>query len=126
MGSLVQIRKTTRHALPRVQFERIARAVLGRSYELSLVLCGDGLAVRINKRHRHKSYRANVLTFPLTKTEGEIFLNVHAALREAKRYRVSLGKRLTLLYVHACLHLKGIRHGTRMERETKRLVKRFG
>src|SRR3990167_2810110 len=78
----------------RIPFEEIAQAVLGKNYELSLVICGDNLARRMNREYRlpslklrqasKKNYSPNVLSFPLSKTEGEIFLNVRAAARGAR------------------------------------------
>ena len=122
---IVEIRRTTRHPLPRIPFEKIARALLPKQYQLSLVLCGDTLARKINRTYRKKTYAANVLSFPLDKYEGEMFLNVEAAAREAKRFKVSLRARLTLLFVHGCLHLKGMRHGNSMERLERKMLKRF-
>lgn len=124
-AAIVEIRKTTRGTLPRVPFETIAREVLPRRYQLSLVLCGDTLAQKMNTTYRKKYYTPNVLSFPLEKDEGEIFLNVRAAASEAKRYRVSPRARLALLFVHGCLHLAGMRHGKNMERIEARVQRRF-
>lgn len=122
---VVEILRTTRHSLPRVPFEKITRALLPKQYHLSLVLCGDTLARKMNRVYRKKTYAANVLSFPLDKYEGEIFLNVEAATREAKRFRVSLRVRLALLFAHGCLHLKGMRHGRAMEQLEKRTLGKF-
>ena len=65
----------------------------GPRYELSLVVCGDSLAQRMNKIYRKKTYKPNVLSFLFSKTEGEIFLNVQCAKREAKKYGTTLQKR---------------------------------
>lgn len=122
----LDIRSTIRSPAPKgVPFERIAKAALGSTYELSLVLCGDTLAQRMNKRYRQKTYKPNVLSFPISKTEGEIFLNVRCAQREARKYGVSTRERLALLLVHGCLHLKGLDHGGKMEREELRILKMF-
>ena len=93
---------TTRDSIPRVAFDRIARAILGAHYQLSLVVCGDALATRMNIKHRGKNYSPNVLSFPLSKNDGEIFLNLRVAVREAKRFDVSVNGRLTLLFAHGC------------------------
>ena len=121
--------------MPQIPFERVAREILGTEHELSLVLCGDALARKMNRRYRlpalklrqagKKSYAANVLSFPLSKSEGEIFLNIRAAEREAKRFGVPVRERLILLFAHGCLHLQGRKHGKNMEREEARLVKTF-
>ena len=122
---MLGITKTTRGSLPRIAFEEIARDVLGAGYELSLVICGDKLAQRMNKEYRKKTYYPNVLSFPLSKSEGEIFLNVRKAAREAREFRVPLKSRLALLYVHGLYHLKGLDHGTKMERLEAATLKKF-
>ena len=110
----------------RIPFEAIARSVLGAQYELSLVICGDELARRINRENRKKSYSPNVLSFPLGKLEGEIFLNIRKAEREAREYKTSPRARLALLFVHGLYHLKGLDHGERMERAERTTLKKFG
>ena len=125
MSTSVDIRKTVRGPVPRLPFERLARAVLGSRYELSLVICGDQLASRINHENRKKSYSPNVLSFPLEKNEGEIFLNIRKAEREAREYQTTSAARLALLYVHGLYHLKGLDHGTRMERAELATLKKF-
>jgi len=112
--------------MPRLPYERMARAVLPRGYELSLVICADTLAQRMNREHRKKTYPPNVLSFPISKTEGEIFLNVRKAAREARRYHVTLRDHLAHLFVHGCFHLKGLRHGRIMEAHERRILRRFG
>lgn len=110
----------------RVPYENMAHAVLGATYELSLVICGDDLATRMNKEYRHKSYSPNVLSFPIGKAEGEIFLNVRKAEREARAFGIALEERLALLFVHGCFHLKGLAHGRIMEGQERRTLARFG
>ena len=112
--------------MPRLPFEAMARVTLGNKYELSLVICGDSLAQRMNKTYRQKTYKPNVLSFPLSKHEGEIFLNAQCAKREAKKYGTTVQKRLALLFVHGCFHLKGFKHGTEMEAAEQKVLKPFG
>ncbi|MDO8513958.1 MAG: rRNA maturation RNase YbeY [bacterium] len=109
----------------RIPFEKIAHSVLGKKYELSLVICGDFLARKMNKTYRKKIYAPNVLSFPLFKQEGEIFLNVRAAAREAKQFNIPLRERLAHLLVHGCFHLKGLRHGRIMESKERRTLRAF-
>lgn len=112
--------------MPRIPFESIARHVLGASYQLSIVICGDTLARRINTSYRKKTYSPNVLSFELDKHEGEIFLNLRKTEREAHRYGVSVKQRLALLYVHGLFHLKGMDHSDRMERMEQQTLRKFG
>ncbi len=123
---MVDIKKTVRGNMPRLPFEEMAHAVLGKSYELSLVVCGDTLAQRMNKQYRKKSYRPNVLSFPLDKGSGEIFLNLRKAEREAAQYGVSVRDRFALLYAHALWHLKGYDHSEEMEKLELKTLKEFG
>ncbi|MHB1086261.1 MAG: rRNA maturation RNase YbeY [Minisyncoccota bacterium] len=122
----VEIKKTIRGSAPKLPFEDLARAVLGPSYQLSLVLCGDKLAQRINVAYRKKSYYPNVLSFELDAKEGEIFLNVRKAEREARQYGVTAKQRIALLYVHGLFHLKGLAHGDAMENAELKVLKKFG
>jgi rRNA maturation RNase YbeY len=121
----IDITVTVRGSVPRIPFGELAEAVLGKSYELSVVVCGDTLARRMNIEHRKKSYRPNVLSFPISKTEGEIFLNLRKAEREAKHAGISTRKRLALLYVHALFHLKGLDHSDHMEAEERKVLNTF-
>lgn len=124
-SGLFAIKKTVYSPLPKIPFQRIARAILGPHYELSLVICGDSLARKMNRTYRKKAYAANVLSFPLEAREGEILLNVAAAAREAKKFKTSLHARLMLLFVHGCLHLKGMRHGAKMDELEETMLGKF-
>ena len=109
---------------PQVPFEKIARELLPRDYSLSLVLCGDSLSRRLNRENRKKDYSANVLSFPLSKTEGEIFINVRKAAKEAGTNTINA--RIAHLFVHAILHLKGLKHSDKMDGTEQRILRRFG
>ena len=126
MPPVVSIKKTVRGQVPRLPFEELAKGIFGTKYELSLVICGDTLARRMNKEYRKKTYKPNVLSFPISRYEGEIFLNVQCAKREAKKYGTTLPKRLALLFVHGCLHLKGLDHGDKMEAAEQKVLKKSG
>lgn len=120
------IANTTRAKTPRVPFERIARVVLPKDYSLSLVIAGRTLTKRLNYERRKKTYEPNVLSFPLSKKEGEIFINPHVARREAKRGGISFESRIAHLFVHGCLHLLGHDHGAAMDAKEAKILKQFG
>ena len=130
-GPTVDIRKTTLASSLDVPFKKIAQEILPERYQLSLVLCGDTLSRCINRTHRQprqtnkKNYAPNVLSFPLERYGGEIFLNVRKAEREAKTLGIPARERIAHLFAHGCLHLKGLTHGTRMDTLEKRLLKKF-
>lgn len=120
------IRRTTRGRAPRIPFEKIARDILPKQYALSLVVCGDMLSREINRSYRKKDYSPNVLSFPLGKMEGEIFLNIRKAEREAKTFGTSVEKHVAHLFAHGCFHLKGLGHGRAMDRSEEKVLRKFG
>lgn len=122
---MIDIHQTVKDK-PRLPFEKMADEVLGKVYQLSLVICGDKLAQRMNMEYRKKSYRPNVLSFELAKNEGEIFLNIRKAAREAKQEGVSTNARLALLFIHGCFHLAGHDHSDKMEALEAKVLKKFG
>ncbi len=115
----------TRGTYPRVSFCTIAEEILGAHYELSVVLAGDTRARTLNVLHRKKNYIPNVLAFPLHARAGEIILNPNKAVREAPQYGHTPRTHLTFLFIHACLHLKGMDHSPRMEKLEKDYLARF-
>ena len=125
-NKIVSIRKTARNAAPSLPYEAIAKKILGNDYDLSLVICGDTLAQKINTQYRKKAYKPNVLSFPYSRKSGEIFLNVAKARREATEFNVPFRDRLAFLFIHACWHLVGLDHGVTMERREKEILRSFG
>ena len=124
MKARIDITRTVKGA-PALPFERMARSVLGKNYSLSLVVCGDTLARRINAEYRKKTYAPNVLSFELAKNEGEIFLNLRKAEREAHSYGVSRTEHVAYLFVHGLFHLRGLQHGRTMELAEQKVMRAF-
>jgi probable rRNA maturation factor len=106
------ISNKTRRRLPPIKFEQIKDEILGQEYALSLVFCGDALSRRLNKTYRGKDYPTNVLSFPISHTSGEIFIN----LGRLKGFSVPE------LFIHGCFHLKGMDHGRTMEKAEQALL----
>ncbi|MBI4155901.1 MAG: rRNA maturation RNase YbeY [Candidatus Zambryskibacteria bacterium] len=111
------ITNKTRSKISRVNFSRIKNTVLGKNYSLSLVFIGEKKSQQLNKSYRGKNKPANILSFPLNKNSGEIFI----ALTVAKKDGFSVGS----LFIHGLLHLKGYAHGDTMERSETKLRKQF-
>ena len=121
---IVEIKKTVNDNV-RLPFAQMAAAALPKGYQLSLVICGDTLAQRMNREYRKKTYRPNVLSFPLSKNEGEIFLNIRKAAREARVMKISANARIAHLFIHGCFHLAGYKHGDRMDALEQKVLRRF-
>jgi len=111
--------------LPRIPYQQIQRAILGARYELSFMAVSAQKARALNKKYRGKSYVPDVLAFPLSKHEGEIVFNAQAITREAKKRGISVRAYTGFIFIHACLHLKGLTHGKGMEKREKQYLKKF-
>lgn len=120
------ILNATRGGFPNLPFVAFKNAELPRRFELSLVFIGDARSRSLNRRYRRKDAPANVLAFPLGKTSGEIFINLPRAHREARRFAMTGDQFVAYLFIHGLLHLKGLRHGSTMEKEERKLLTRFG
>lgn len=103
----------------------IKNKALGKRYELSLTLFGDLLSKKINRARKHKNQVANVLSFPLSKQSGEIFINPNSIKQQHRLFNLSEKDYFIYLFIHSCLHLKGMTHGSTMEAVEKRLMKKF-
>ena len=125
MKRTVAITKTTHGKLPRLPFEHIKNAVLGTSYELSLVFAGDRRMQRLNRVYRKKTYIPNTLSFSLGKKSGEIFINPNRVHIEAHRYGLSEHGYIAFLFIHGLFHLEGLKHGATMEKREKMLLQQF-
>ncbi len=115
----------TKQTLPRLPYENFFVAALGMKYDLSLVICGDKRSQSLNRLYRNKAYIPNILSFPLSDTAGEIFLNLRQAKREHRTRGESYEYFVALLAIHGMLHLKGMTHGSTMEGKEKLLLRKF-
>jgi probable rRNA maturation factor len=93
---------------------------------VSFVLCGDFLSRRLNRTYLKKDYSTNILSFPINKKEGELFLNLAKARREARLIGLAETTWVTYLFIHGLLHLKGLAHGSTMEKRERELLLHYG
>ncbi len=96
-------------------WEKIKEEILGKKYDLSVVFAPNTLMKKFNIKYLGKDNIATVLSFPLSKKEGEIFIN----LRQKKHHPF-------FLFIHALLHLKNFDHGAKMEWQERKLLKKHG
>jgi len=119
------ITNTTKSTLPSVPFDKIKNAVLGRKYSLSLVFIGQKQSSKLNFSYRGKNKPTNILSFPLDKKTGEIFITPSVAKKEAGLFDRNFDDFVGFLFIHGLLHLKGMQHGSRMEEAEAKLRKQF-
>lgn len=83
----------------------------------------------MNKKHRKKDKPTDVLSFPLGDGNGDIFICLSIAKKEAKRENISIEAKLAQLTVHGFLHLLGHDHpddgvsGPRLKRRGEIMLK---
>ena len=111
------VNKTSRSFTERdVPFQKIKESVLGKKYELSVAIVGAAESRRITKATKGKDKASNVLSFPLSKTSGEIVLCPAAAHEFTVGY----------LFIHGLCHLKGYKHSATMDSIERRYLRKWG
>ncbi len=122
----LSITRETKGKLPRLPFLHIKNEILGKNYELSLVFIGRTRAIEMHKDWKSKNDPVNILSFPLSKNEGEIFISLEKARSECKNFDRNYENYLAFLFIHGCVHLKGYAHGNKMEALEKKYRTKFG
>lgn len=124
-SSTFAVTNKTRGRVPSLPFVHVKDTILGEDYDLSLVLVGDRRAQSLNMTYRGKSYIPNVLSFPLSKRAGEIVIDPAQARRECARFAMTEHQFVLYLFIHGCLHLKGVPHGDTMDALEARYLSEF-
>jgi probable rRNA maturation factor len=106
-------------------FVAISEKILGKKYSLSLVFLGEKAAKKLNEEQRGKSYVPNVLSFPLSESDGEMFICLNTIKKECKNFEMSPVQYEKFLFIHGCIHLKGLDHGPEMEKLENKFIKLF-
>ena len=119
----------TRGKLPSLPFLKIKNEILGKKYSLSIALVDEKTSKKLNKKYRNKNKPTNILSFPLSKSMGEIILCPTVIKKEVKikKFDKTYRELLGFLVIHGMLHLEGMEHSSRMEKaENKYDQKYFG
>jgi probable rRNA maturation factor len=122
--SKLDIRNFTRSKSPVFPFARALELVLP-GWEISLVFAGEQRAQSLNMQLRDKDYVPNVLSYVSGKKSGEIIICPNVAKRQAPSYGLSYSAMVGFLFIHGCLHLKGLRHGATMDKQEREILSRF-
>jgi probable rRNA maturation factor len=105
-------------------YEKIKNDILGKEYSLSVAFVSEKKSKEINKKYRNIDKATNVLSFALRKNEGEIVLCKSIIRKELKKFDRTFEQLVGYLVIHGMLHLKGMKHGTRMEKAEKTYLSR--
>lgn len=126
MQRTLSVSNKTRGTAPRIPFAHIKDAVLGKRFEVSVALLTPSEMRRVTRERKGKDKASNVLSFRLSDTSGEVLLCPATARVEASKFGMTYSMFLGYLFIHGLLHIKGLSHGGTMEREERRIMKRFG
>ncbi len=87
---------------------------------VNIILIEDKTMIDLNSAYLEHHYTTDVLTFPLAEQgepiEGEVYVNVAQAKRQAKEYGVSPRNEIGRLIVHGVLHLVGYEDDTKKKK----------
>ncbi|OQY00483.1 MAG: rRNA maturation RNase YbeY [Desulfobacteraceae bacterium 4572_130] len=99
--------------------KQILSALGYENNEISIVMTGDNEIKKLNNKFRGISKPTNVLAFPMLNNDfslinpellGDIVISVETAEKEAQKFGISLGERISQLLIHGILHLIGFDH----------------
>lgn len=122
----LDISNVTKSALPRALFVSIYKEIFkDNDYELSLSFVSKKEMRELSIKYKGDDTHMNVLSFPFSKKSGEIFVCTETAKKECADFGHGVRQHVKFLVIHGMLHLAGFVHGSKMEAEEKRLMKKF-
>lgn len=105
--------------------EEIKNEILGKDYELSIVYVNPKLSQKLNKEYRGKDNPTNILSFNVSENSGELIICQDVLKKEAKNFNKTPTQFLGFLVIHGMLHLKGLEHGSIMERKEEKYDEKY-
>lgn len=119
------ITNTTKSKLPDFDFVKMKQAILGKKYELSVIIVGKKEIQKLNKEYRDINKPTDILSFPLSDDFGEMYINPEMTKLEAKNFDRDYENFFGYLFIHGLVHLKGFDHGSTMENIEAQFRKKF-
>jgi rRNA maturation RNase YbeY len=119
----------TKVKIPSLPFAILAEDILGKNYSLSIAFVDEKKSKEINTIYRAKNKSTNILSFVLSKKEGELVLCPSLIKKESEDKNKNRGKNfreyLGFLVIHGMLHLKGMTHSSRMDRAEEKYDQKY-
>jgi probable rRNA maturation factor len=121
---MLQVSKTVKKSPPlsRAFLIKAKKTILGENYALSVVFIGDKKSKKLNFLYRKINKPTDILSFELDKNFGEIYINPKIAEKKSKEFEKSYPEYLQFLFIHGLCHLKGMVHGSKMEKQEKKYL----
>ncbi|MES2470741.1 MAG: rRNA maturation RNase YbeY [Patescibacteria group bacterium] len=124
-ASNFRLANSTKAKLPSLAFAAMKEAVLGKEYDLTLQIVSLEEIHILNWQYRKIDKPTDILSFPYSKTEGEMFINIEETKKEALKFGRTFPNFLAFLFIHGLVHLAGHDHSSTMERIEARFRKQF-
>ncbi len=105
-------------------YAKLKNDILGKKYSLSIGFVSEKKSQEINKKYRGKNKPTNVLSFAFSKTEGELVLCKAVIKKELEKFGRNYRELEGFLVIHGMLHLKGLKHGKKMEKLEEKYLSR--
>jgi probable rRNA maturation factor len=108
-----------------VPFSKLAESILGKSYTLSIVFVTPAKIKTLNRTYRNKNVSTDILSFDMSKTEGELYISMPDVKKKAPSFGMSPVEYFKYLVIHGMVHLKGLDHGKKMDMLERKFCKKF-
>jgi len=94
----------------------------GKGWDVRIILVPEREIIALNRRFFQRAYSTDVISFNLTAAdapllEGEVYICLETAERQAQEYGVTLGNELQRLTAHGLYHLLGYEDGDAAQKE---------
>jgi probable rRNA maturation factor len=126
MSAKIKVINKSKSTLPSVDFDLIAKEILGNKYELNIIFIEDDEMEKLNLIYRNKKCTTDILSFPISETVGEIYISPKESRMQMKKFEREYDNFIAFLFIHGCVHLKGYDHGGKMESIEKKVREKFG
>ncbi len=111
--------------IPDHPYKEMKESALGKDYNLNLIFTEPEKIKKLNLIYRNKNQPTDILSFPLSENEGEIYICLEEAHKESKKFDRNFENFIAFLFIHGLIHLKGYDHGSKMENEEVKLRQEF-
>ena len=122
----LSIVRQTSGGIPPLDFVSMKNYVLGPTYQLSLVFASPQYSAHLHQEWKRKPGPADILSFPLSDTEGEMVICLSQVRKKAKDFERTYYGFLAYIFIHGLVHLKGHDHGSTMDAIEEKARAHFG
>ena len=100
-------------------------AILGADYKLTVIITTPATIKKYNATYRNLNEATDILSFPYSKSEGEMYICPSKTKEEAVKFERTYENFFAYLFIHGCTHLKGYDHSGTMDKVEAKFRKKF-